>query len=252
MSNGHPGHCFGGFGTNGVEAWIPRDRVPADLLQRYDVAIARERREKSGAARTHLMDIWDAVRDHAILDRAGHDAALTHAYRPASDALAKSAADASHRRVGTLPQVSAGIALATAEGHVLFLRRGDQWQLPAAEIKPGESAAEAAVRAAFLVGHQVSAADDFRHVITLAGGHTVHFRRIDDRFVPRLGRGIVAHRWALPDNPPSPLHPILLAALPAIVSEVTQFTMKSAAGAALDQAAHDASMLRRHPAGATR
>lgn len=133
---------------------------------------------------------------------------------------------------------AAGIAIATDEGKVLFLKRSDEgdhageWCVPGGMIEPGETAEQAAIRELKEETGYTLPPGDRRAVLTVDGPvpYVTFFQRIgEDEFEPTLNSEHTEYRWLHPDITLKPLHPGLRAALPHLISEVTQFTMKAAA-----------------------
>ncbi|WP_051382441.1 NUDIX domain-containing protein [Bradyrhizobium sp. Tv2a-2] len=132
---------------------------------------------------------------------------------------------------------AAGIALVTDDGKMLFVKRAEggdhagEWGIPAGKIEAGETAEQAAIRETMEeVGYTIKETDERVQLSQIANSDvefTTFFHRLEGEFEPKLNAEHVGHRWASLDQPPEPLHPGLRAALPLIISQAIDTTMKS-------------------------
>ena len=113
-------------------------------------------------------------------------------------------------------QHAAGIMFITPRGQVLFIKRAassdhpGEWAFPGGGIEAGETPEQAAVREAHEeVG---SVPDGERELLDERdNGHGVRFttyrHQLKGLFEPKLNGEHTEYRWALPSDPPQPLHP---------------------------------------------
>ena len=136
----------------------------------------------------------------------------------------KQAAAISYKEAGEAKDAestsAAGVMIFDPDGHALFLRRsgeGDhpgEWCWPGGGVDPGETPEAAARREVEEeTGHRIDGeltpADHSMGDVDF----TTFAHQLPARFEPRLNDEHSAHAWALPENPPRPLHPGVAATL---------------------------------------
>ncbi len=134
-----------------------------------------------------------------------------------------------------MPTVNAtGVVCRAPWGGILFLKRADgnftgHWGLPGGGIDDGETAERAAHRELLEeTGHYLTG--DMAELHTADNGFVTHMAHVPEAFTPTLNGEHSEFVWALPDNPPAPLHP----GVKTMIASVDPAVWQAPADAALD------------------
>lgn len=127
---------------------------------------------------------------------------------------------------------AAGVAFVSKDGKLLFVRRkghdhAGEWSFPGGGLEGSETPVQAASREA---KEEVGGNSDVGRLRLLDARRTgdVHFstfaQPVDEEFEPELNEEHDDHRWAFPDEAPTPLHPGVKATLDHICDCLDELT----------------------------